>query len=235
MKSVVKPQPVYLLAGGHGSRRSGPDPLLQHVFEETGHPQPSVAYIGAASDDDPEFFKWISTAFKQSGAGPIKLAAMASRHDDLGHAADILKTSDCIFISGGDVEAGMTLLQERAMIPLLLDLYKSGKPFFGLSAGSIMLAQSWIRWSDPDDDNTAEPFDCLGIAPVLCDMHAENEEWEELKALLRLQPQGHLGFGLSSGTALQVNPDGSLKAFGGPVIRLKRHANGVESLPNLKP
>jgi hypothetical protein len=33
--------PVYLLAGGPGSRRKGPDPLLQAVFALPGRPSPS--------------------------------------------------------------------------------------------------------------------------------------------------------------------------------------------------
>ena len=50
-----------------------------------------------------------------------------------------------------------------------------------------MLSRQWIAWSDPDDDATAAPFDCLGFAPLLCDTHAEEDDWNELRALLEFQ------------------------------------------------
>jgi len=48
-----------------------------------------------------------------------------------------------------------------------------------------MLSKEWIRWRDPDDDATAEFFPCLGIAPLICDTHGEQDGWEELQALFK--------------------------------------------------
>ncbi len=98
-----------------------------------------------------------------------------------------------VFISGGDVEAGMEVLEERQILPFLRELFERGKPFFGSSAGSIMLGRQWVRWEDPDDDATANLFPCMGFAPIVCDTHGEAEGWEELRALLRLTPGRHAG------------------------------------------
>ncbi len=62
----------------------------------------------------------------------------------------------------------------------LRELAEQGKPFIGLSAGSIMLARSWVRWPDSDEEGSAEVFPCLGVAPVYCDTHDEEAGWEEL-------------------------------------------------------
>ena len=226
--------PIYLLAGGPGSRRSGPDPLLQQIFGGTGKAAPSIAYVGAASNDDAGFFKWLSTFFKQSGAGTVTLAATAAPHVNIKKTIEILKEADLIFITGGDVEVGMARLHKHALAPLLHRLYASGKPFFGLSAGSIMLAQSWVRWPDPDDDHSAEAFDCLGFAPILCDMHAESDDWVELKALLGLQAKGTLGYGIPSGAGLRIEPNGTLTALGGKVIRLQQQGNDIKELKPLE-
>ena len=45
------PKPVWLLAGGPGSHRRGPDPLIQRALSLAGKPSPSVAYVGAPSGD----------------------------------------------------------------------------------------------------------------------------------------------------------------------------------------
>jgi len=233
MNTEWAPKPMYLFAGGSGSRRSGPDPLLEQLFCDGGQTAPSIAYVGAASDDNPEFFKWLATLFKRSGAGVVKLAATASPRANLVKTRKLIEEADLVFISGGDVEAGMSLLRKRSMIPYLNRLYSTGKPFFGLSAGSIMLAQSWVRWSDPDDDKTAESFDCLGFAPVLCDMHSESDDWVELQALLKLKPKGTIGYGVPSNAALRVHPQGTLTPLRGEVVRFQCQGHEVVRLPPL--
>ena len=193
-----------------------------------------IAYIGAASGDNPDFFKWLSTHFKNSGAGEVTLAAMASVRANPAKTLALLEKADLVFISGGDVEEGMSLLEKRSMIPLLHRLYKAGKPFFGLSAGSIMLAKSWVRWADPDDDRTAKPFNCLGFVPILCDMHAESDDWAELKVLLQLQPEGAIGFGIPSNTALRMHPNGTLTPIGGEIVRFQWQGHEVKKLTPLR-
>jgi peptidase E len=214
IKMTDTKKPVFLLAGGRGQRRISPDPLLQQVFRESGIMSPSIAYVGAASGDDRSFFKMITSFFKEAGAGKITHAIIAPNNADLARARRALEAADIIFISGGDVEAGMEILKQKDMTDFITGLYKQGKPFFGLSAGSIMLAREWVRWRDPDDDSTAEPFPCLGIAPVICDTHAEGDDWVELKALLALKGEGAKGYGIPSGAGIKVAPDGRVEAMG---------------------
>jgi peptidase E len=211
-------QPVYLLAGNPGSRRS-PDPSIQSILKTTGKEHPSIAYIGAASGDDKSFFRFISDSFIQAGAGQVDLVALASPGADIQKAQNILQMSDIVFFSGGDVEAGMQVLQDKDMVSFLTGLFRNGKPFFGVSAGSIMLAWEWVRWEDPDDDSTAELFPCLGFAPVICDTHAEADGWEELIAALKLKTDGTMGYGITSGAGLKVYPDGKVESLGKPVAR----------------
>jgi cyanophycinase-like exopeptidase len=180
-------------------------------------PRPSIAYIGAASGDSKPFFSMISAYLRRCGAGRVTLAPLADRRQKLGKTRAILESADMVFMSGGDVEAGMEVLEERQILHLLHELFKRGKPFFGSSAGSVMLGRQWVRWEDPNDDATASLFPCVGLAPIVCDTHGEAEEWEELRALLRLMPEGAVGYGIPTGAGLCVCPDGALKALGVPV------------------
>lgn len=225
--------PLYLLAGGPGSARRTPDPLLQRVFAGAVRAAPAIAYVGAASGDDAGFFKWIAALFRSAGSGPVGLVPLVSPRADLDEARAILDSADLVYITGGDVEAGMRILQERKMDGFLRQLHAAGKPFFGLSAGSIMLARGWVRWSDPNNDASAEVFPCLGFAPILCDAHAEADGWEELKALLRLSPPGTVGYGIPSNGALCMERDGTVTAIGKPAPRFKASAHGLRTLPPL--
>jgi peptidase E len=228
-------KPVYLLAGGRGGDRKKEGVILEAMFREYGIPSPSVAYVGTASGDSKTFFGFITGAFKKAGAGKVTHAVMTPKNADMKKAAAILASADIIFVSGGDVEAGMEVLQRKNMVKFLGDLYRQGKPFFGISAGSIMLAREWIRWPDPNDDSTAEIFPCLDIAPVICDTHAEDDDWEELKALLAREKDGTRGYGIPSGGTIKVYPDGKIVALGDAIAQYVRHGGKVARLDDLLP
>lgn len=228
--------PLFLIAGGRGSiGRRGPDPLLAQALAAAGVPRPRVAYLGAASGDNAAFRVLVGNTLKKAGAGHVILAPLCGKRADPEKARKVLSDSDVVFVSGGDVEEGMEALRLTRMARFLRALHKAGKPFFGVSAGSIMLSRMWIRWRDPNDDRSAVLFPCLGFAPVLCDTHGEAEGWEELKALLALSPTGALGYGIASGTALVVGQGKKVSALGGEVNRFRRRKSGVVQVESLTP
>jgi peptidase E len=228
-------KPIYLLAGGRGSDRKKMATVIRTIFWESGKESPKVAYVGAATDDNTEFFNMMTASLKEAGAGQVSHALISPPHADLKKAKNILESADAVYISGGDVERGMQVLTEKKMVSFLQQLYSQGKLFFGMSAGSIMLAKEWVRWRDPDDDNTVEIFPCLGLAPVICDMHAEDDDWQELKTLLMIKQEDAPGYGLPSGTAIKVSPDGTVEALGGAVHQFIRHIGKVNRGPDILP
>jgi peptidase E len=228
-------KPVYLLAGGRPRNAQTLNPLFHAVFRESGKISPTIAYVGAASDDSKAFFLLMAAIVKGAGAGKIKHVMLSSEKADIEKAKDILESSDIVYFSGGDVERGMQVLQEKYLIGFMVGLYQQGKPFFGISAGSIMLAKEWIRWRDPEDDATVEIFPCLGIAPIICDTHGEQDGWEELQALLKLKEDGVTGYGIVSGMAMKVFPDGRIEALGGAVHQYRKLNGKVEKLPDILP
>ncbi len=215
---------LFLIAGDPGRRNARRDPLLEEVLARLGLARPCVAYIGAASRDNRLFFLWISALLKKAGAGTVRLASLAGRRAVPAQARAVAEGADVVFISGGDVGLGMGLLQSTGLDGPLRGLHRAGMPFIGLSAGSIMLARSWVRWADPDDDDSAASFPCLGLAPLLCDTHGEGEDWQELRKLLRLTGEP-IGFGIPAGAALTVGSGGFLAAMGKPVQQLTATGN----------
>ncbi len=228
-------KPVYLLAGGRSGSRTALDSLIQTVFRESGTPSPTIAYVGVANGDDEGFFNRMANIFKETGAYQVNHALITPKNANLKKAQDILKSAEIVFISGGDVERGMQVLRERNIITFLSNLYGQGKLFFGLSAGSIMLAKEWIRWRNPDDDSTAELFPCLGFAPIICDTHDEQEGWQELKAALKLEQDNMRGYGIATGTAIKAFSDGKIEALGGALHQYIRHGKKVDRSSDILP
>ncbi len=226
-------KPIYLLAGGRGSK--SPDNILKAIFRDIGKPSPTIAYIGAATEDDTTFFQHMSSMVRSAGDCKLVHAVTARRNADLKKTKEILEQADAVYVGGGDVEAGMEVLQKKKMTGIFKELCNRGKLFFGVSAGSIMLANEWVRWRDPDDDDTAEMFPCLGLAPVICDTHGEGDRWEELQAALMLKPVGTIGYGITSGACLVVYGDGKAAALGGVVARYQKDGSQVRQSTDLKP
>lgn len=228
-------KPVYLLAGGRGRSRQVPDPLIQEVFRESGTASPIVAYVGTANGDSEDFFSRMADYFIGSGAHRVNHALISPDNANIKRTKEILSSADIVFISGGDVERGILTLEEKNMTHFLSTLYEQGKPFFGLSAGSIMLAKKWVRWRNPDDDTTAELFPCLGIAPIICDTHDEESGWQELQMALKLEKADVAGYGIISGTAIKVFPDGRVEALGGATHQFVRRGGKVVRSPDILP
>ncbi len=213
--------PIHLLAGSPGSRKNVYRPLIAEVLALAGKKKPLVGYVGAATDDDPRFLGFMEQLITSAGPCAFRLAPVAGRKGEGSAARDVLDAADVVFMGGGDVDLGMQRIQERDLAATLARKRAAGTPFLGISAGSILLCRKWIRWRDPDDDATAELFDCLGLAPVLCDCHGEEDGWGELQALVRLVGEGALGYGLRTGAAIRLGADGAVETTCGEVDRFR--------------
>jgi len=221
-----KPADIFLIAGGPESKNH--IAILTEVLKSSKKKAPNVAYIGTANGDNKEFFLMLRQIIMAAGAGSMTLVPVVRRFDP-DKAQDILLSSDIVFISGGDVDLGMKYLRKRNLIPFFRELYEGRKLFCGISAGAIMLCHNWMHWRDPDDDDTVELLDCLGFAPLLCDVHDEEDDWMEMKRLLGFFPQGTVGYGIPAEGALRVSPNGKITAIGSaPIKFIKNCANIIE-------
>ncbi|MBN1594949.1 Type 1 glutamine amidotransferase-like domain-containing protein [candidate division FCPU426 bacterium] len=207
---MKKAKPVFLLAGGNWQTPNALLPVLEEILAETGMKNPQVAYVGAANNDNPSFFIFAKRLFAEAGAAEVLPIFLAQKRPDIKTAHTIFSRVQAVFFSGGDVDEGMYWLSRHNLISCLQGLYAKGTLFFGLSAGSIMLGTRWVRWKNPHDDASAELFDCLNIAPVICDTHAEKDHWQELKEAVMLAGDGSTGYGIPTGGLLRVEQGGAL-------------------------
>ncbi len=231
---------IHLVGGGPGAILATRSHIKRAVAA-VGKKKPLVAYVGVASNDNLGFQKMLSAAFLGTGAR-IEMAKLARKTAKVSNARALFADCDLIFMSGGDVEHGMNLLNERGVADELRALARAGKPFLGISAGSIMTCRQWVRFPG-GDESKAEPFECLGIAPVHMDAHSESDNWPELRTLVTLLARSDaaaVAYGVPSKGCLRVDlaADGKpkLKALGAEVARVAVNKAGqpVDKTP-LKP
>ncbi len=236
---MKKTTTIHLTGGGPGAFLA----LRRHfksALAGVESKRPLVAYVGAASNDNGGFFTMIKTAVL-TGASTVRMrqAKTASPRASASDARGLLEECDLVFVSGGDVEHGMKVLHEKDMVKPLQALGAAGKPMFGISAGSLMLARDWVRFPD-EDASKAELFPCLGIAPIHADAHAEAENWDELRVLVdllrRRGDEDALGYGLTrkGGLRLEVGSDGvKVSPIGTAIPRIGVRRNKVVDLAPL--
>jgi peptidase E len=213
-----------LVGGGPGTVLA----LRRHfkaALAALSRPRPLVAYVGTATDDNRTFYTMIRGMLGVTGAR-MKLARIASPRAKRSEARALLEDCDMVFMSGGDVEHGVKVLRDRDMVQPLASLARAGKPFFAISAGSLMLGREWVRFPHEDDESSAEIFPCLGLVPLHMDAHSEDDGWSELRVLMRLlHARGDVdpvGYGLTRKGALCVTIERGkveLTALGTPIPR----------------
>jgi peptidase E len=213
-----------LVGGGPGTVLA----LRRHfkaALAELSRPRPLLAYVGTATNDNRAFYTMIRGMMGSTGAR-MKLARIASPSAKTSEARALLEDCDMVFVSGGDVEHGVNVLRDRDMVQPLASLARAGKPFFSISAGSLMLGREWVRFPNEDDASTAEIFPCLGLVPLHMDAHSEDDGWSELRVLMRLLHErgdvDPVGYGLTRKGALRVTIDQGnveITALGTPIPR----------------
>jgi peptidase E len=238
---------VYLTGGGPGTfaaLRRHFKTAVAEIGSQGGarkRSPPLVAYVGAASNDDAGFFSMIRGALSATQPVRMRPVKLAAPRASASAARALMEDCDMVFMSGGDVEHGMRVLRDKDMVRPLRTLAREGKPMFGISAGSLMLAREWVRFPD-DDSSKAEIFPCLGIAPLHVDAHSEKDGWDELRVLVDLlrhrgdaRPVGH-GLTRKGALRLALNRSGAVvHAVGTPipriVVRRGRIVDGAPLVP----
>jgi cyanophycinase-like exopeptidase len=156
-------KPVTLIGGQHRSRHFGTKPYLGEALRLTGKDAPRALYIGAANGDDPAFGAALCAVLAAAGAHEVLWPKLASGRRELAKTRAALAAVDFVFVGGGDVEAGVRVLREADLIADLKAAAARGAVYAGMSAGSIMLGERWIRWPHANaGDDEAETYECLG-------------------------------------------------------------------------
>jgi peptidase E len=215
-------KPTLLIAGQFGSRHFGTKPFLADALKLIDNKQPRALYVGAASGDNADFGAALTNLLEAAGAHRVLWPKLARRRPQSAAARAALHEADLVFIGGGDVEAGMKVLQDAELVADFRAGAERGVMFAGMSAGAIMLGERWIRWPRADaGDDEAETYECLAIAPCSLDTHGEGDGWRETQsfAAVRARELGKKArvYAVPSGGALLARDGGALEPKGAAI------------------
>ena len=214
--------PAILIAHGNPG-----DHIHDRAFALAGA-RPRVAWIGAANGDSRTWFERAAKVLRQKYGAEVELARTVGDFD-VGETRRIIESAAMIYLAGGDV--GMLAERTRALglDELIRRRHAEGTLVVGVSAGAIGLTRYWVRFPDDDEDDAPSSparFACIGAVPLAIDCHDEESDWEELRALLdawaREEPGATVeAYGIPSGGALELAPDGRVAHLGPKPKRLR--------------
>ena len=155
---------------GHAVEKSAAEEAFRVQGSATNKPL-SAAYIGAANNNQPEFFDFARSALATLFGRPVPCHFIRSESD--------IPPAPCslVILAGGSVETGWAFLQRPAVRDWLEACRTdAGAVFIGVSAGAIHLASG----CDPEQPSPRAQT-CLGWAPLFVAVHEEGENWPSLQ------------------------------------------------------
>ena len=199
-----EPSPLFLLSDSQLLFWSDDDGhFIDRIAAYTGPGAPRAAYLGASNGDNPDFYSIFLAAVE--GIGPSECRMISAAPSDEERA--FVEAADVILLAGGDVDRGWQAFEASGMREIVERRYWDGAVLVGVSAGAVQLGT--VGWPAGDPDAA---FGTWGLAPFVVDAHAEDDDWTELRAVVRARGEGGRGIGIPRGAGLVYHADGTLEA-----------------------
>jgi len=203
-------KPIYTLADSHllfwknGKRR-----FLQQIREQLDSSNPAAAYIGASNGNNPEFFSLFRAAMREIEVFRHRMISLNATEED----KSFMENADLILLAGGDVERGWQIFEKNKMQELILQRRYGGAVLVGVSAGAVQLGMGSLS-----ESNRMKKLSLLQLLPFYLDVHDEESEWWNLRALVTMSGNKTRGIGIPAGGGMIWNPDGSLEPVRKPLV-----------------
>lgn len=192
------------------------------IIELTGKAQPKLVFIGAASGDDPRYFKAISDHFggRLNCHTENLILTDLTKIPNIENIRKIILGADIIYVGGGSVTRLMNALKKTGADKVLIEAYDKGIIMSGNSAGGCVWYESYDNEEDDDFDNnnleTLKTKPALGLIRGYFVPHwntkSENEDAEgsvsRNSIRKMLTKENKWGYAVDEGAAIMVQSDG---------------------------
>jgi hypothetical protein len=198
---VIKP--LYLLADSQlFFWKSENDSLAERLRADLDTTNPKAAYVGASNGDQPEFYSLFQAAMESMGISNCRAVPSQPSREDI----SFLENADLIVLSGGDVERGWRTFEQNGLKELLPRKRFDGAILMGVSAGAVQLGLGHLS-------NAAQPkpLEMFRFAPFYVGAHDEENDWWDLRALVKLSQSDVRGIGIPAGGGAVYQSDGTLE------------------------
>jgi cyanophycinase-like exopeptidase len=199
-----EPAPLFLLADSQLLFWGDDDGhFIDRIAAYTGPGAPRAAYLGASNGDEPEFYGIFLAAVE--GIGPAECRMIPAAPSDEDRA--FVEAADLILLAGGEADRGWRGFEASGMREVVERRYRQGAVLVGVSAGAVQLGTAGWPAGGPE-----AAFGTWGLAPFVVDAHAEDDDWAELRVVVRARGEGARGIGIPRGAGLVYHADGTLEA-----------------------
>jgi cyanophycinase len=212
-------KPLYLLADSQLLFwKSDGGSLAERIRADLGTVDPKAAYVGAANDDQPEFYNLFVGAMEGMGITNCRMVpSQPSREDIL-----FMEEADLILLSGGDVERGWQVFEQNGLNNLIPRKRYDGAVLIGVSAGAMQFGLGALS-------NATQPkqIPMFRFAPFYVGAHDEKTDWWDLRALVNLSQSDVRGIGLATGGGAVYYLDGTLEPIRKPLIEIVKQDSQI--------
>lgn len=219
-------------------RRSDVRDWHDAMFKETGKDRPNVALFTAPGGEDPEEIRWVTDTFRRRYGAAVQAVRLLRRPTPFEEAREIIRSADLLYFTGGDHFLLVRAATSAGLAEVLKRRVAEGAVVGGYSAGAIAIGAYWPEWPEPERPDLPEEgatlVRCLGLnTRLICDFHAEEDDWEELYACLRLlrardpHTTWH-GYGVPTRGAIRISGTGRAELLGDRGPWLATSPSGVK-------
>lgn len=199
-----------IVAIGGGEMKLGDTlPIDRHIVERTGAQWPIALFIPTASSDSEEYAQIVTDVYGGQLGCTVNVLNLLKNPPPYEHIAELIRSSDLIYVGGGNTLMMMKRWRKLGVDQLLLEAHATGKVLCGLSAGALC----WFDYGHSDSMSFYHPDDwdyirvkCLGIVPFTGCPHYDGEGRDQSfqKMIAR---DGGIGIAIDDCAAFEVEGD----------------------------
>ncbi len=206
----------YLCASHHSRNRAGQE-LLREITRPLGRGF-RACHVGCFHGDDRKWAQ-VTTSFLESLGARCSSPRLSDPRLDVAAARTAIEEAEFLYLDGGDTVAGVEHIRARGLVDAFANAARTAQVVFGLSGGACAAAPYTIGYDEHERPYVAE---CLGLgAPLPLDVHDEEHDWPEMRALLALRPKQREGIVIPTHAVLRVGPRGGLASHGQPACEIR--------------
>lgn len=208
---------TFYLCASHHSRNPAGQALLREITRALGRGF-RACHIGCFHGDDPRWAR-ATTTFLQTLGASVSAPRLSDARLDVGAARAAIEAAQFLYLDGGDTVAGVEHIRARGLAEAFAAAARTAEVVFGLSGGACAAAPYTIGYDERERPYVAE---CLGLgAPLPLDVHDEEHDWPEMRALLALKPRQREGIVIPTNAVLRIGPRGALSSHGQPACEIR--------------
>lgn len=154
--------------------------VIQQVLDEGVLPGKTLGFVPTAGDtyQNPYFVEDSRKRLRKLG---IKLVEMDIAKENVEQLQNKLAQLDGLYVAGGNSFFVMYQLRQKQLYQPIVDRVRAGMPYFGESAGAVILANSIeaVKTLDnPEDAPHLQTYHGLGLIDFFPLPHVDNKKYE---------------------------------------------------------